>query len=116
MKSLATRVDRIVNRMLSGLPPGNLSFERAYTPGLITYTLHVRQIEVGAIEIVNTSMPFPGARMNFTALHNNFSVFQDNTELILEITNLMEVIMDAIDLEIGKQGWTEITSGLDGAF
>ena len=29
---------------------------------------------------------------------------------------MMEVIMDAIALEISKQRWTEITSGLDGAF
>ena len=110
MDTLAIRVDRIISRILTTLPPGNLTFERAYTTSLIVYTLRMQEIKVGFIEIETLPAPSLATLIRFSVIQNNFSVIQDDEELTLEITNLNEVILDAFDLEFGERRWTEITS------
>ena len=110
MRSLASRVDRIVNRMLISLPPGNLTFERAYTPGLITYTLRVEHVEAGTIEIKIVTVPSPGVLMTYTVIENSFFIIQNDEEFFLEIPNMYAVIREAIELEIGEQRWKQISS------
>jgi hypothetical protein len=115
MRSLALQVDRILNRFLASLPPGDLNFDYSHLPGLITYTLRIKQVKVGTIEIENGSQRSLGVLIRFSVIKNNFSVIQDGEEFILEITNLNDIIMENIKAYTGKKRWREIASEPDGA-
>jgi hypothetical protein len=106
MAVLAIRTDRIITGVLASLPPGNLTFERAHTPNLITYTLRINQIEVGFIEIES----IPISPLTTLLI---FSIVQSTAELILEIKNLNDLIMESIVLATGKGRWKEVTAELD---
>jgi len=108
MISLAIRVDRIIRKVLTSLPPGDLTFDYAHIPGLITYTLRIRQIKVGTIEVEYDSLPSFGARIRFSVIQNKFTVLQGGEEFTVEIVNLNEIIMETIKSETGKGRWKEI--------
>jgi hypothetical protein len=110
MIKLAIRVDRIIHRTLVSLPPGDLTFDYFRSPGLITYTLRIRQIKVGTIEVEYDSTPSFGARIIFSVIQNKFTVLQEGEEFTVEIVNLNEIIMETIQAETGKGRWREITS------
>ena len=60
MISLAIRADRIIRSVFTSLPPGDLIFDYAPIPGFITYTLRIRQIKIGTIEVEDDSFdPVP---------------------------------------------------------
>ena len=88
MPRFADRVDYIVQRFLRSLPEGELTFHRTLWPGLITYTLFIRQVKVGLIEIECGSTPAFGTLIRFSVIQNSFAILHDNTRIVVEITKL----------------------------
>jgi hypothetical protein len=115
MKRLALQVDRIIHEFLASLPPGDLTFDYSRLPGLSTFTLRIKQVKVGTIEIESGSPPSLGVLLRFTVIQNNFSYIHDGEEFILEITNLNDVIMENVKAHTGKKRWREITPEPDEA-
>lgn len=110
MPRFADRVDYIVQRFLRSLPEGELTFHRTLWPGLITYTLFIRQVKVGLIEIESGSTPAFGTLIRFSVIQNSFAILHDNTRIVLEITKLNDLIMQEIKAETGKLRWIEVTA------
>lgn len=101
MSIFALRVDRIVSHILSEQPPSSLTFERAHTAGLITYTLRLDRTLAGQVKIEQVTDPEPGLKVN---LSNHAS---DPTARAV-INHIYNLLMAAIEFETGRQRWPEL--------